>query len=134
MDIIEQTRQLGAAIQNSELYRQFSKARSANDSDSALQAQIEMFSTLREQLGQLLQQEKPDDQSVAGLNSDMRMLYSEIMTNENMQSYNAAKEAMDKMVSAVNAIITASVNGQDPMTCPTESGCGGSCGSCGGCG
>ncbi len=56
------------------------------------------------------------------------------MVNPNMAAFNAAKNAMDGMLAEINNIITASANGEDPETCPSQpSGCSGSCSTCGGC-
>ncbi|MDR0946119.1 MAG: hypothetical protein LBM87_00005 [Ruminococcus sp.] len=58
------------------------------------------------------------------------------MNDDNMKKYDEAKSALEGLVSQINIIIDSSVNGADPETCPTESGCsscGGSCSTCGGC-
>ena len=50
MDIIELTRQLGAAIQQTEEYKRFMTAKEKNDNDSQLQKQIGDFNLLKMQL------------------------------------------------------------------------------------
>ena len=46
MDIIELTRALGAAIQETEEYKRFMSAKEKNDNDEALQKQIGDFNLL----------------------------------------------------------------------------------------
>ena len=68
----------------------------------------------------------------------MHTAYNEVMTNENMALFTVAKQGMDKLMSEINTILTYSMEGMDPLTCPSEvqasAGCSGSCASCGGCG
>ena len=137
MDIIEITRQLGAAIQQDERYSDYAMAKERNDSDSALQELIGEFNLVRQNMA--MEQAKPEEDQnadrLAELNEKMQSLYTTIMTNENMADYTMAKAAMDKLMNQVNTILSAALNGDDPMTCPAEAPtCSGSCGTCGGCG
>ena len=59
-------------------------------------------------------------------------LYEQIMQNDCMKAYNAAKQEVDAAMRFVNQILAAAVNGEDPDTI-TEESCGGDCASCGGC-
>ena len=133
MDVIEMTRQLGAAIQADERYIRFAAAKALNDSDEGLQAQIEAFSALREQMNAELSSETKSEEQVKTLNAEMRQMYALIMANENMVNYNDAKGDLDALVGNINGIITMSLSGDDPLTCEPQSGCGGGCDSCGGC-
>ena len=64
----------------------------------------------------------------------LRTLYGEIMRTESMTKFNEAKTAMDELMNDINAILTMTVNGEDPATCdPHAAGCSGNCSSCGGC-
>jgi len=133
MDVIEQTRALGAAIQADERYAQYAAAKALNDADTELQGMISSFSDLRGLLGAELQKDDKDEETVGKLNGDMRELYGKIMSSENMINFNAAKTELDDLINNVNSIISMCLDGQDPATCePQRDGCGGSCGSCGG--
>ncbi|MFR0870635.1 MAG: YlbF family regulator [Oscillospiraceae bacterium] len=70
------------------------------------------------------------------LNADMQEAYEKVMTNENMALFTVTKQGMDDLMNQVNTVLTLTLQGADPMTCPTtqSSGCTGSCATCGGCG
>ncbi len=138
MNVIELARQLGKAIQEDERYIAYAEASRKNDEDETLQALIGEFNLIRQNL--LMEQSKPEEgqdaEKIAELNTKMHAAYNAVMTNENMAEYTMAKAGMDKMMNQVNTILTASIQGDDPMTCPAEVAhtCSGSCGTCGGCG
>ena len=140
MDIIEMTRKLGVEIQNSEEYKKFAAAKKANDEDKQLQEDIGNFNLIRMQIDQCLSDEnnKEEDKEtlrlkINELNVNLKDLYSKIMASESMVNYNVAKTELDTLVNQINAIITLTVNGEDPMTCQISEGCSGSCSTCSGC-
>ena len=68
------------------------------------------------------------------LNTEMREVYSKIMSNENMIAYNSAKEEFDAVANRVLAIVQQSAEGADPDSADySQSSCSGSCETCGGC-
>ena len=135
MDIITMARQLGQQIQESEAYINYSACKQKNDEDKELQELIGQFNLLRMSLGNEIsrEEEKKDKEKIQKLNSELNDCYSNIMQNDNMMRFNAAKEAIDTMVNQITTIIGLSVEGEDPMTCAAEHSCSGSCSSCGGC-
>ncbi len=140
MDIIEMTRKLGVEIQNSDEYKKFAAAKLANDEDKQLQEDIGNFNLIRMQIDQCLTDEnnKEEDKEalrtkINDLNVKLKDLYSKIMASESMVNYNVAKTELDTLVNQINAIITLTVNGEDPMTCQISEGCSGSCSTCSGC-
>lgn len=140
MDIIEMTRKLGVEIQKSEEYKKFAAAKKANDEDKQLQEDIGNFNLIRMQIDQCLSDEnnKEEDKEalrskINDLNVKLKDLYSKIMASESMVNYNVAKTELDTLVNQINAIITLTVNGEDPMTCQISEGCSGSCSTCSGC-
>ena len=132
MDIIGLTRQLGAAIQSDERYKNYIQAKAANDNDSELQNNIGEFNLIRMSLDKELSSENKSDETVRELNEKLRAVYSQIMSSKSMIDYNAAKTELDNLLNEINAIITMSANGEDPETCE-PSHCTGSCSTCGGC-
>ena len=134
MTVLECTRQLGAAIQEDEIYIKYQMARQANDEDEALQGKIGEFNLLRMSLSNELSkpEEEKSESKIDELNTKLQQVYAEIMQNPNMAAYNVAKEEMDKLLARINSVIGLCVNGEDPATCePSE--CTGRCASCGGC-
>lgn len=133
MDIIEMTRNLGVEIQKQEVFKKFIKAKAANDADVQLQDDIGKFNIIRMSLDQALSSEEKNEEKVKELNMQLKDIYTKIMGSESMMNYNIAKGELDALVNQINAIITLTINGEDPLTCDISSGCSGSCSSCSGC-
>ncbi len=134
MDIIEQARELGRAIQNEEVYVNLHKVQAQADADSQLQEYIGAFNLKRMQINDEASKKDRDQDKLTALNKEMREIYSQIMSNENMIAYNEAKEAFDKVINRVIAIVQQSAEGADPSTADYAENCSGSCSTCGGCG
>ncbi len=138
MDVLETARLLGKAIQQDERYKTYAKAKELNDADSSLQELIGEFNLNRQKLA--LETSKPeneqDAEKVSELNKQMHDSYDKVMSNENMAGYTVAKGEMDKLMDEINTILTFSLQGDDPETCPSSlaGSCSGSCEGCGGCG
>ena len=134
MDIIDLARQLGATIQKEEAYVAYQAAKAANDADETLQGLIGEFNLLRMSLNNELQ--KTEDQKsqskIEELNKQLQKLYEDVMNNESMKNYNAAKQKMDEVSNKITSILAMCIEGQDPATCE-PAGCSGSCSTCGGC-
>lgn len=132
MDVIEQVRNLGKAIQQDERFIRFTKARLANDDDKELQAAIGNFNIIRMELDKLMQADERDEAKVAELNENLRKVYGDIMSSDAMVEYNTAKAELDVLVNEINTIISKTLEGEDPETCEATA-CTGSCSTCGGC-
>ena len=133
MDIIEMTRKLGVEIQKQEVFINFIKAKSANDNDVELQDMIGQFNVIRMSLDQAVSADDKDQEKVKELNKQLKDTYTAIMGRESMMNYNIAKGELDALVNQINAIISLTLDGEDPMTCDITTGCSGSCESCSGC-
>lgn len=138
MDAIKAVRELGKAIQADERYTEYARAKKANDDDKELQELIGEFNLLRQNAS--MEYGKPEEEQnkekLAELNAKMQEAYEKVMSNENMALFTVAKAGMDELMSQVNTVLTLTLQGADPETCPTSqpTGCTGSCASCGGCG
>lgn len=133
MDVIEQVRILGKAIQQDERFIRYTKARLENDNNKELQASIGEFNIVRMELDREMQSETKDDDKVKELNEKLRTIYGNIMASPAMVEYNTAKVAVDEMVNEINTVISKTLDGEDPETCETTAACTGSCSTCGGC-
>ncbi len=133
MDVIEQVRILGKAIQSDERFLRYAKARLANDADEDLQNAIGEFNVIRMEIDREVSSEQKDDEKVTALNEKLRRIYSEIMSSDAMVEYNTAKAELDRMVDDVQTILSKCIDGEDPDTCDTHRDCTGSCDTCGGC-
>ncbi len=134
MDVISMARELGKVIQQDETYIKYALCKEKNDSDEALQHLIGEFNLLRIQINnEFSKEDNKDEDKIKELNANLRSTYDEIMKNENMAAFDAAKKDMDALINRVNGIIGLAVEGHDPMTAEPPTGCTGSCSSCGGC-
>ncbi|MEE0956849.1 MAG: YlbF family regulator [Ruminococcus sp.] len=134
MDIIEQARELGRAIQKEESYINLHKVQSEADADMELQKAIGAFNAKRMEINDEASKKDRDADKLSKLNMEMREVYSEIMSNEHMIAYNEAKEAFDKVLNRIQAIVQQSADGIDPSIADYAENCSGSCSTCGGCG
>lgn len=134
MDIITKARELGKALQQEEAYIKLQEAQKKADEDTELQSLIGEFNLKRIAINNEASKNDRDQDKLTQLNTEMREVYSKIMSNENMVTYNEAKEAFDPIATRVLAIIQQSAEGADPETADyTQSSCSGSCSTCGGC-
>lgn len=133
MDLIEKAREFGKAVAQDERVIRLNLARQKSDEDLQLQEMIGQFNLKRIELNSQLGKEQHDDARIAALDKQIKALYEQIMQNDCMQAYNAAKQEVDAAMRFVNQILAAAVNGEDPDTVTEEAGCAGNCASCGGC-
>ncbi len=132
--IIKLTRELGAAIQADERFKNFTAAKKANDESAELQKLIGDFNLTRMNLDEAMQAEKKDEEKIKADNEKLRTLYGEIMRSKEMTDYNTAKTELDDVVKQVYGLLELILNGEDPETATYEEhSCSGSCSTCGGC-
>ncbi len=137
MDVIEVTRQLGAAIQADDRYLTFMEAKKAADNDANVQLMLSQIEAIRTQYQNEASKPAPDQASLQALDQSFQTLYQQVMANETMQAANAAGQEIDSMMNYIMQILSLCVNGEDPATCEpkAQEGCGcegGDCSSCGG--
>ncbi len=134
MEILDIARELGAAIQENELYKAFAAAKKANDEDKELQDLIGEFNLIRMNVNKAMQDPNADENKKAEYNQQLQDCYKKIMSNESMIAYNEAKTNLDGIVSKVNLLISMCIDGADPKTVEIpDASCTGSCSTCGGC-
>lgn len=133
MDIIQQARALGAAIQQDSRFVALQIARQNNEEDEGLQELIKELNLQRLNLNNEISKEPRDEEKLKAINTAFRSVYDEIMQNPNMQNYEAAKSDMDALTANINGILALCVNGEDPETCTPSGGCGSGCAGCAGC-
>lgn len=134
MDIIEQAREIGKAIQKDDRYLKMRLAIQNADDDKELQNLIGQYNLKRMSLENELQKKERDEDKVKVYQQEMNAVYMSIMKNSHMDAYNQAKGDFEILMRRVNAIIEQSANGEDPDTADYEEhSCGGNCSSCGGC-
>jgi len=130
---IKIARELGHAIQNEDFYKNLYAAKDKADADETLQALIALFNTKRVAINNEACKSDRDEAALKTLNEDMRTVYSQIMSNENMIAYNNAKSTFDSSLQRLVAIVTQSAEGEDPDTTDFDPSCTHDCSTCGGC-
>lgn len=133
-DIIALARQLGHAIQAEDFYHDLQTAKNNADNDETLQNLIAEFNKKRVAINAEACKTDRDEAVLRTLNEEMRAAYSDIMSNEHMSAYNDAKQAFDRVMQRVLAIIQQSAEGEDPDTTDFSDDCTHDCSTCGGCG
>lgn len=137
MDVIELTRQLGAAIQKDERYLAFHEARRVNEADTDLNDLINKIQLIHMSYQHEAAKDDANEEKLQAYDKEFSEVYAAVMANENMQKYEAARKAVDDMMNYLTQILAMCVQGEDPETCDPaaahEHNCSGECGSCGGC-
>ncbi len=134
MDVIQQARELGKAIQKDERYIRLQEITRKSDQDEDLQNAIREFNEKRNAITVEAAKSDRDEEKIRQMNMEIRVMYDDIMRSENMTAYNEARESFDLLMKRVNAIISLCSEGEDPETADlTEEACGGSCATCPGC-
>ena len=137
MNVIELTRQLGAAIQKDERYLAFAAGKEANEKDEALNALMGEIQMIQMNYQMEASKETPDSAKMQEFEAEFNAKYEAFMANENMQKYDEARAQVDSMMNYIMQILGLCVNGADPATCEPEEqhehSCDGSCSSCSGC-
>lgn len=137
MDVIEMTRQLGAAIQQDERYLAFQKAKTEADNDPNVSLMMSQIEAIRTQYQNEASSPAPNQETLQALDQSFQNVYQNLMSNDIMVRANQAGQEIDSLMQYVMQILSLCVNGEDPATCepPQASECnceGGDCGSCGG--
>ena len=126
-------RELAKALQESSCYKAYELASQANDEDTELQEQIGRFNLAQMNLDNERHQEQPSEEMLQLYASQMQQEYQQIMANPNMLRYQRAVEDLNSLMTLINGIIAAGVNGEDPDQVTEDTVCTHDCSTCGGC-
>lgn len=135
MDLVAKTRELGAMLQEDERYIKLMEAQKANEADDKLNELISKIQLLQMSFQHEASKEDRDEAKLQEYDQEFGQIYAQIMANENMQAYEAARNEVDKLMNYLTGILGLCLQGEDPATCEPEQEheCGGECSSCGGC-
>ena len=135
MSLESALRELGKEIQKDPRFAALQAAATVNDSDDALQAQMQELQLISLKYQQeATKGDDADRDRIAELQEQYQKLYEDIMKNENMVKYSNAASEMEEMAQYISKMIGLFFDGQDPETCqiPPEN-CTHDCCTCGGC-
>lgn len=125
MGAIEKAKELGLAIQAEPCYENFMKIQAAYENDVELTGLMDSFEKVKAELIAENQKEEPDKVKMGALNETMRSFYNEIVENETMQQFQAAKGELESLMREVNGIINFYVTGEEPCSPDKCAGCSG---------
>lgn len=133
MDIIELTRQLGAALQEDDRFKKCQEAMKANEANPVVKEKTEIMQVLQAAYQGEMQKEAPDQAAMEKMDEDFKMAYLEMMNQDTMKAFNEARDELNGVLNYMVQLLYLCANGEDPKTCePSQDTCGGDCGSCGG--
>ena len=135
-DIVYEFRLLAKKLQQDDRIVYLEQVKKKMDMDQELQELIKKFNLLQyEYRVEVVKENEKNEEKLDKINKEMISVYSDIMANEIMMEYNECKNDVDQLTQLIQTIITAAINGGDPMIAQVpEGGCSGSCSSCSGCG
>ena len=134
MDLITKTRELGALLQQDERYLKLMEAQKKNEADSELNELISKIQLVQMSFQHEASKEDRDEQKLAEYDKEFGQLYAQVMENENMKAYEAARAEIDSLMTYLTGILGMCLQGADPETCePPQEGCNGNCEGCSGC-
>ena len=133
-DFITEFKKLCVELQKEDVLVYLKQAKDMMDKDQELQDMIGKFNLAKYNLNAEMMNPEADNDKLNQLDLELNTLYEEIMANEFMIAFSEASDEVDRLTKHIQAIITATVNGGDPMTVELPAGgCSGSCSSCSGC-
>ena len=116
MDIIEITRQLGAAIQQDERYLAYHEARKTNEADTDLNDLINKIQLIHMSYQHEAAKDDANEEKLAAYDKEFTEVYQAVMANENMQKYEAARQAVDEMMNHITGILALWVRTPKPVS------------------
>ncbi|MBQ6929439.1 MAG: YlbF family regulator [Oscillospiraceae bacterium] len=133
-DFITEFKKLCVELQKEDVLVYLKQAKDMMDKDQELQDMIGKFNLAKYNLNAEMMNPEADNDKLNQIDLELNTLYEEIMANEFMIAFNEAAADVDRLTKHIQAIITTTVNGGDPMTVELpEEGCTGSCSTCSGC-
>lgn len=129
MDVIEKAKELSMAIIQDERTVKFQVAKAQSETDLELNKMIGEFNLKKMNMSGEYKKTPPDKEKLTALENELKEIYAQIMANEHMAAYTAAKNEVDEMLSHINGIIQLAVSGE----IDNSDGCSGSCSGCSGC-
>ena len=127
--IIELAHALGEEIAKSAEIKNLETAKTAFESDAALQAKMSEYETERRLLGEEFAkpESEADERAIADLRARIEELTREISADATYVAFAAAQSAMNALMNSVNAEIKFCITGERPVECTHD------CSTCSGC-
>ena len=100
-ELIEKTRELGVAIQDTDEFTAFIVAKTAADKSEKLQDKLGQFNLKKLDLNRAIIADEKDNEKIAALNAEVKTLYEEIVSDPLMIAYSTTKDELDGVARAL---------------------------------
>lgn len=129
MTVLEYAKQLGQAIANDEVMKNFNESKKKYEENESLQKLLVEYNTHRMALGEQFKMDlsQQDEGLIKSIRARIDEIFSMIVANEDYKAYAEAQDSIAKLMNTVNSEINYYVFGERPCThdCSTcSSNCG----------
>ncbi len=118
---------LGKALKNDPRMVRMDEARRAYEEDGSIATLMTEYDVQQKAMQNLATDENFEPQLMEMIQTRINELYDQIMAHPAYVELNAAQEAVNELMNAVNNTITFSITGEMPSNCTHD------CSTCGGC-
>ncbi len=128
MNIFELAAQLGDALKNDERLKRLEVAKTAYESEPALQKALVEYGVQQQALQVEITREERDTVFIDTIQARIDALYKQIMEHPAFVELNEAQAEVNILMNEVNSTITFHITGEKPSSCTHDcSTCGGGC-------
>ena len=127
MGIFELAAELGKALKNDKRLVALEEARKAYESDETVGKLMMEYEVQQKAMQNIATGESFEPQMMEMIQNRINELYEQIMSHPVYVELNAAQDAVNELMNAVNNTITFAITGEMPSNCTHD------CSTCGGC-
>lgn len=127
--VFEKTRELGAALQESEAYKRMQEAEAKAMQNVEAAEMMAQYLEKRGQIQEMMEEENPDPAAMQRLSNEMDEIQEKLQMIDDIAELTQARGEFNALIGQINQVLQFIVTGR--MT--EDGGCSGSCDSCSGC-
>ncbi|MBQ3053337.1 MAG: YlbF family regulator [Clostridia bacterium] len=127
-EIIAKAKELGEAISNSDIMKEYIKKEIEYNADPDAQKATQEYNQAREKLAGQAKDENISPMEMLEIRKQLAGKFEQVSKQPKIAEYLKAKKQVEEVLEKVNSIIRYYVTGETE-----EEGCSGNCSSCGGC-
>ncbi|MEG1547707.1 MAG: YlbF family regulator [Clostridia bacterium] len=126
--VIQKARELGLELSESAEFQDMLRARTAMESDAALMAMVNEFSSIQHSIMDMMSDENANAEAIRARSDDLERMQDELVSHPLFASMLSTQNVFQQLMGEVNSTIGACI-GMEPQ----EHSCGHECGSCDSC-
>lgn len=127
--VFEKTRELGAALQESDAYKRMQEAEAKAMQNVEAAEMMAQYLEKRGQIQEMMEEENPDPAAMQRLSNEMDEIQERLQMIDDIAELTQARGEFNALIGQINQVLQFIVTGR--MT--EDGGCSGSCDSCSGC-